>query len=164
MRKALFTLLVLLFGCSAFSQSMPPIDHVTLETKEDYRLVEPLVLQVSGYLLANPVDKNDEVRLNASVFLVRWMANTPDYTFSFEHSVTKYFEKDVNLVGIYYAAACASAIQNKQATDQKSITLNAIKKFVAYINDPGNHVVITSRLKKLSEADQNGKLESFLKL
>jgi hypothetical protein len=164
MKKALLTLFVVSLSFAAFSQSMPPVDNVTLVTAKDYHDVQPLVIQVSGYLLSNPVDKDDEVRLTASIFLVRWIQGTPDFNFTFGHNVMKYFNKDSELVGVYYAAISSFSLKYPSVKDSKTITLNAVKTFVAYIDNTSNHVVLTPRLKKLSDAAQSGNLESFLKL
>jgi hypothetical protein len=48
MKKALFTILVILISSAAFSQSLPPVDGVPLGTADDYRAAENIVLQTSG--------------------------------------------------------------------------------------------------------------------
>jgi hypothetical protein len=163
MKKALCTLLAFSLPFAAFSQSLPAIDAVPLKTAENYRAAESTVLQTSAYLLANPIDKNDETRLKAGVFLYRWVAGTPDFYLSPDENVTRCFEKDVDLITLYYACTTSFAIQYPSVKNSKAITLNAVKTFLNYVNNSNNHVIITRRLKKLSDAAQNGQLENFLK-
>jgi hypothetical protein len=43
-------------------------------------------------------------------------------------------------------------------------TLNAVKFIVAYVKDSKNNVKINNEIKKMIEADDNGKLSEYLKL
>jgi hypothetical protein len=158
MKKALFTLFILLSAFTAFSQSMPDIDSVKLTTKQDYHAAEPLALQVSTFILSTPSDAKSVPRLNGTKFLLDWMSGTPDYTLDLDKNVVKYFEKDLDLMGVYLASLTSSAIQNKLIADPKILTSIAVKKFIAYINNSSNNVNITNKLKKLIEADQKGQI------
>jgi hypothetical protein len=164
MKKILLTLLTIVVAFNAFSQSLPPIDGLKLVTKEDFRSADSLALKVANYILSTPSAKNNVPRLKATQFLLNWMEGTPDFTFSLDEKAIKYFEKDMDLMGVYTASLTAYSIQNKQVTDTKIVTLNAVKIFITYIDNNGNNVTWTSKLKKLSEANQKGELESLLKL
>jgi hypothetical protein len=165
MTKTFFTLLILFAAFSGFCQSMPPVEGVPLNTSTDFHAAENVVLQVSGNLLSTPIDQANEARLKANVFLVRWMYGTPDFDFTIgQNAMKKYIEKDVDLMAVYFACLASFAIKYPSVKDQATVTLNAVKTFVGYINNTTNHVIITSKLKKLQEADQKGELKSFLKL
>jgi hypothetical protein len=92
------------------------------------------------------------------------MGGTPDYSFDLDKNVIKYFEKDLDLMGVYMASLTSSAIQNKTVKDPKVLTMLAVKKLIAYASNSGNNVAMTGKLTKLLEADQKGELEAFLKL
>ncbi len=165
MKKAFFTCIAILVSFSAFSQSMPPVLGVPLATDADYRTAENVVLRVSEYLLAIPVDEANESRLKAGLFLTRWMDGTPDFDLTLGQSaMNKYIEKDVDLMTVYFSCLTSFAIEYKSVKDPKTITLNAVKAFITYINNSNNHVVMTTKLKKLVDADQKGDLKRFLKL
>jgi len=163
MKTAFLTLLIVSLGFSAFSQTFPPIDNVTMTTKEDYRAKDSLALQVANYVLSTPSNEKSVDRLSATSFLLKWMDGTPDYSFELGQNVLQYFQKDIDLMSVYMACMTAYALQS-HAKDSKAITLNAVKLFVAYIDKGSNNVKMTGKLKKLSEANQKGELESFLKL
>jgi len=156
MKFAFLTIFSMLAALAGFSQSMPPVDSVRLATAEDYRIAEPIALQVSNYILSTPTDEKSLSRLNGTKFLLDWMGGTPDYTFDLDKDVIKYFEKDIDLMGVYTASLTASAIENKSVKDSKTLTALAVKKFIAYISDGNNKVDLNSRLKKMIEVNQSG--------
>jgi hypothetical protein len=96
--------------------------------------------------------------------LLDWMGGTPDYTFSLERKAIKYFDKDVDLMSVYTAALVLTEMEYKKPANVNKWTLIAIKRFVAYIKESSNHVMVTKRLQKLIDAYDKGELESFLKL
>ena len=127
MKKTLFTLLAILMAFAAFSQSMPQVDSVKLATPADYHAAEPTALQVSNYLLATPSDEKSLPRLNGTKFLLDWMGGSPDYTFDLDKNVIKYFEMDIDLMGVYTASLTSVAIENKSVKDSKNLTSMAVK-------------------------------------
>jgi len=155
MKFAFLTLLTMLAALAGFSQSMPQVDSVRLATAADYRAAEPIALQVSDYILSTPSDDKSLPRLNGTKFLLDWAEGTPDYSFDLDKNVIKYFEKDLDLMGVYTASLTTSAIQNKSIKDPKAITALAVKKFIAYITNAANKVFINSKLKKLIEVNQS---------
>jgi hypothetical protein len=164
MKNTLFAIILVLISFSAFSQGLPPVKGVPLSSPDDYSAAENVVLQTSAYLLANPIDMDDESRLTAGVFIIRWMNGTPDFDFAFGQNKLGYIKNDVDLLSVYYATLSSFAIQNKSVKDPKTVTLNAVKKFIAYIKDPKNHVKMNRQLKKLADADEKGELKSYLGL
>ena len=156
MKLAFLTLSTMLAALAGFSQSMPPIDSVRLATAADYRAAEPIALQVSNYILSTPSDDKSLPRLNGTKFLLDWTEGTPDYTFDLDKDVIKYFEKDIDLMGVYTASLTVCALQNKSVKDSKALTSLAVKRFIAYISDTNNKVDLNSKLKKMIEVNQNG--------
>jgi len=157
MKFAFLTLLTTLAALAGFSQSMPPIDSVRLATPADYRAAEPVALQVCNYILSTPSDDKSLPRLNGTRFLLDWMGGTPDYTFDLDKNVIKYFEKDIDLMGVYTAALASVAIENKVLIKEpRAITSLAVKKFIAYIGNINNKVDLNSKLQKMIAADQKG--------
>jgi hypothetical protein len=70
----------------------------------------------------------------------------------------------VDLMAVYYASMCSFVLQYPSVRDKNTITLNTAKTLADYIGNPNNHVILNRQLKKLVEANQAGKLKSFLNL
>ena len=148
LKNIIFVLTALLFSVNAFSQNIPPVEGIKLETGDDYRNADQAVKEVSQYLLIVPVNKESNTRVKAGYFLLKWMEGTPEFNFTFNHSVLKYFEKDVDLLAIYYGAMASFALQYPSVKNPDTITLNAVKTLIAYVNNSHNHVIAARPLKK----------------
>lgn len=164
--KKLFLIGLVCFTVHAklFAQDLPNFSQIRLVQKEDYKLADSAVLQTCNYLLSTPIDSKSITRLTSVQFIMKWMDGTPDYTFSLSENTTKYFIKDLDLMGLYMACLSKAALQTTPGTNSNTITLNATKLLLTYVNTAGNNVNWTKPLKKLSEANDKGDLQSFLKL
>jgi len=161
--KRLLLICLLIFAGGAFAQTLPAFRQVKLEKIKDYKAAEPVVVQTADYVLATPIDQNIEAKKAAAQFLMKWMDGTADYTFTLDENSTKSFLQNAGLVEVYLASMSKFAIENKPKLS-KTITINAIKNLLAYINNPANNVIQTDDLKALSEANDRNELESFLNL
>jgi hypothetical protein len=164
-RLFLGLLLGFLFNCS-FAQSLPALEGIRLEKKEDFNsTADNAALQASDFLLSTPLDKNNVDRLKSLQYVIKWMSGTPHYTFSLDEQATKFAKKNDDLLGLYMAAMTKYVLENKaDARDQNKIKLNAVKLIVAYARDERNKVKIGSELKKVMEADDKGQLSEYLKI
>jgi len=164
MKKMLLTLLAVISACAGFSQTPPQTDSVKLVTKADYRAAEPVVLQACNYLLATPADQKNPSRLKAGQFIFKWMQGTPDFTFVMDQNILKYIEADLDLMTVYFACVTSYSLQNRSVADTRNVTLKAVEKLIAYIDNSTNQVSMNAGLKALSKANRKGNLEAFLYL
>jgi len=153
-----------LFTCAiASAQTSADFDKVTLEQKADYKTAEPQVLEATQLLLNNPIEKDNVQRLRATSFIMKWMTGTPDYTFALSEQDGKVFKKDLDITGLYFAAMVQACLQNPaDCGNDKALRLQAYKLLIAYVSQPGNNAKPSKELKKLVEAEKDGKLEGAL--
>jgi hypothetical protein len=147
--KKIFVLFILLTASTSFAQIYKDLPNEVFLNKSDYANSEDQVLEVSKFILSNPIVKDNSDRLNAMQYLLKWMEGTPDYTFSIGETVMNLTGGDLDLMGIYFAAASETAIQNKNSgkTDEQT-NEEAIKKFVTYAANKSNNVKANKELKK----------------
>ena len=163
MKRILLVCVFAFVACNVFAQSLPQFDEIKLQKTKDYKLAEPAVVQTADFIISTPIDKNTDTKTIAAQFLMKWRDGTPDFTFTLDENSTRYFLQNNELMMVYVASMAKYAIETIQHTS-KTITINAIKSLLAYINDPANNVKKTNDLIELSQANQNGQLESFLNL
>jgi hypothetical protein len=166
MKRIIFALLFGLVSNFSFSQTLPDFDGIKLETKEDFNsTADNAALQASDFLLSTPLEKNNIDRLRSLQYVIKWMSGTPEYSFTLDEQATKFAKKNDNLLGLYMAAMTKYVLENKaDSKDQNKIKLNAVRLIVAYAKDENNKVKISSELKKVIEAEKNGKLSEYLKI
>ncbi len=86
------------------------------------------------------------------------MGQTPDYMFSFDDILYKSIKSDMMLIERYLACQSKVAIYEKPKTFDNNFQFKYITMFLAYCEDPNNNVKISSKIKKLIAAKNNGKL------
>lgn len=147
--KKLVLLLFVLTASTSFAQIYKDLPNEVFLNKEDYGNSEDQVLEVSKFILSNPIQKDNSDRINAMQYLLKWMEGTPDYTFTIGESVMNLTGGDLDLMGVYFAAISETAIQNKKSgkTDEQT-NEEAIKKFVSYAANKSNNVKANKELKK----------------
>ena len=147
--KKLLLLLFVLTASTSFAQIYKDLPNEVFLNKEDYGNSEDQVLEVSKFILSNPIQKDNSDRINAMQYLLKWMEGTPDYTFTIGETVMNLTGGDLDLMGVYFAAISETAIQNKKSgkTDEQT-NEEAIKKFVSYAANKSNNVKANKELKK----------------
>ncbi len=162
MKCFLFLCIVLICKVS-FSQPYPNYGSVTLEKASDYRTANPVALQASTYLLSTPFEKINADRQNSLQFMIKWMKGTPDYAFTIDKSLSKIFNGNSDLLGLYMAAMAKYSLGTPAASkDLKVVELNAMSILLTYCENPENNIKMSRQFKKLSEAKANGQLEQAL--
>ena len=147
--KKLLILFILLTASTAFSQIYKDLPNEIFGSKADYGYNEDQVLEVSQFLLSSPIQSNNSDRINAAQYLMKWMEGTPDHTFTIGQMVMDLTGGDKDLLGVYFAAACETAIQNKKSGKTAEQTNEeTVQKFVTYAANKNNKVILNKELKK----------------
>jgi len=162
----IFTLCFVLTVNFGLSQVLPKYDEIKLETKDDFNeIANNSALQASNYLLSTPMDSKSIDRLRSLQFIIKWMTGSPDYSFTLDEQATKFAKGNDDLLGLYMAAMTKYVLENKaESKNQNTIKLNAVRIIIKYAKDINNKVKINKELKKVIEAEENGKLEEYLKI
>lgn len=159
-----YLLLCLYFfvGNFAFGQALPDLDQVKMEKKTDFKKAEPFVQMTANYLLSTPIKKDDPNRRKAVEFVIKWVAETPDFSLKVS-DYTEITKGDQELVGIYFAALTKYILENRsEATDLKKVKLNTILLMLTYCENKNNNIRMNKNFKKYAEARDKGTLEKML--
>ncbi len=157
-------LIICLFTANyCFSQQLPDYENVKMEKKADYAEADKVALTAANFILSNPCAKNDINRLKSLQFVIKWMSGSPDFKFSIDESAVKLARGNDELLALYMTAMSKFALKNRdEAGDAKKMKLAAIRTLIAYCENETNNMKMSRELRKLSEANKNGSLESVL--
>ncbi|MES2650251.1 MAG: hypothetical protein V4663_00855 [Bacteroidota bacterium] len=159
----LFCFLTLFTLSSTFSQELPNLKHVKLTKKTHFKEVEPVVLKVTDYLFATPVNHKNDSRKEAGKFLIKWMNDTPFDTFILEEKETNFFNTDTELMLMYMAGLTKYTLENKSITNQKEKILGAMQLVLPYLDKQDDKKLWSKELWQLVDSFKTNKLEIFLK-
>ncbi len=149
--------------------------HISAQQKPDYTPIEngtkqekiakanEVALQAAKYLLATPIDTNDEDIKQAASYLLMWMTVTEEYSFEIGNAAMELCGSNKSLLSRYLAAMVEYEMNNPENKDDKhKVGLYAAQKLIKYAQDPAHNAVMHSELKKAAKADKNGKLAEHL--
>lgn len=120
-------------------------------------------LQAATYLLSMPPDTNNQDIKDAASYTVMWMSATPDYSFELDNACVKMYGGDPALLQVLLAAMVEYEITNPENKDDgEKVRVNAVKRLIAYAQDPKNKITIHDDLKNAIKADNKGKLDKYL--
>ncbi len=121
-------------------------------------------LDNANYILSNPYDAQNSKRSAAIQALIKWMTDTPDFSFSIEPVVMeKIVGDDEGLLGIYMACMAKYCMENEaNSKDFDLVRLNAVKLMIAYSEKPENNIKMSKSFKKIAQADKKGELQKVL--
>ncbi len=148
------------------AQDLPNFRYIRIVDASDFNeSTDKAALQAADYILSIPPSPKNKTWLSASDYLLNWMAGTPKYTFTLDETGTALIKKDANILLIYMASMVKTQLENSAtALDKKQVKLKAIKRIIAYANNPSNNIKISGEIKKMIEANNKGQLEAYLKL
>lgn len=146
----------------AQSQNPDSAQFFKLEFADDYRQIEPQVLDYCNVLLHTPIDDVEWPKLRDS-FVYEWIEGTPDYFFVVDQHVETLMECNSKMLDVYLAAACRFAIENpEKAQDPEFIRYHAMVVSILYVEMPENKVGKCSNLKYMLEAKEKDNLMDYL--
>jgi hypothetical protein len=162
MKKIIF-IFCLIASQRCLSQQLPDYNSVKMEQKSDYIEADKVALVAADYILNTPFVKNDLNRLRSLQFLIKWMGGSPDFMFTMDEVATKISKGNDDLLALYMVAMSKFALENREAAaNAKKMKVESIKIVLAYCEKETNHLKMNKELKKLSEANKKGELESSL--
>ena len=157
------TLALFLFTGFSVAAQVPDYESVPLHSNADFKQAESTLLAAANYVLSVPLDNTGEDRLKSLQFVLKWMTGTPDYSFSLDPNLLKYFKKNDDLLGVFMAAQSKYAVENNVKNgEQHKVNVNALAAIVAYCENPANNVKQTKQIKDLIEAKANGGLDKMI--
>lgn len=145
------------------SQELPNLKHIKITKKAHFKEIEPVVIKVTDYLFATPVNHRNASRKEAGQFLIRWMNDTPFDTFVLEEKETNFFNTDTELMLMYMAALTKFTLENKSITNEKEKIVGAMQFVLPYLDKQENKKSWSKELWQLVDSYKTGKLEDFLR-
>lgn len=156
--------LLLSCACSNAQQSLPNFSVIPLKTEKDFtKEADDAALIAAHYIMSTPLSDNDISLKEATVYLIKWMAGTPEYTFELSEPVLRHVDETPSLMPVVVAAMAEFELQNKsQKNNAEKVNRYAIERLVKYAATSSNNVEPNNALKKALEADRKGKLNAYI--
>lgn len=149
MKNTILVLFILSLSLPLFAQDYTNLADIKFLKPSDYKDNETKVEECSNYILGQKYKSNELTKLKCMQFIMKWMAGTPDYSFSLGSDFSSLCNKDTELVTLYMASLVKAALNDDYSgKDSKSITKNGHEIFLKYCASPENNVKMHKALKK----------------
>lgn len=150
MKKIIFIALLALTSTMSFGQNFSELAKTEFKSKESYKPAESQVLTCANYLFSNPANQAELNRLNAVLYIIKWMSGTPDYTFDLGENAMKLTDGNSDLLGLYMAAMSKVVLDNNtQKLSSDEIYSQSEKIVVKYCSIADNKVKPSKKIKQL---------------
>jgi hypothetical protein len=134
-----------------------------IHEKKDYAKYDNDIIACVNWLENTPLDQEPEKRTEANAFLIKWLSGTPDVAVSLNSEiVTKYTDKNPQLLVLFLGGWSRYALQNNYSRDQLKGYYYGFKTMVL-VYRKGIAIKEEKALEHLVKVDDDGKLEDWIK-
>ena len=139
-----------LITCYSFSQDYSKLPEYNFNNPEDFKEMEPKVLECANYLFDHSTIENETNRNYALQFILLWMQGTPDYTFSLDKNTMELTKGNNDLLAMYMAGMTKVVLDNRdQDLNSDQIYEKTEALLIDYCSDPANKLKPSRKMKKI---------------
>lgn len=162
--KNLVFLFLLLFSTSLFSQTVDweTLENAELEEAEDYKEIEPQILNLIDWFGNHHVDH--ENRITANVIFMKWITGSASVTISLDTYLMDYTKKNGDFLLLFMAGWSKYVLENPDKKDDEiGGNLAGVNFFLDFYEKGKDFGVKRDRkVAKLLKKREAGKLEEFI--
>jgi len=159
MRHFVLTILITVSASIGLAQNFSKLENIPLNDSMDCKNAEPKVLECCNYLLTTPCEETLN-RLKAVQFIMKWMENTSDYTFTLDKIFLSVSKSNKVLISNLFASMAKTAITE---TMNENFTFKYITIFAEYCENPKYKVKQSAFIKKMIKAKNDNTLAEFIR-
>jgi hypothetical protein len=145
------------------SQDFEVPKNYVLSSNADYQKYETEIIACANWLENFPLDKDEMKRKEANAFLMQWLTGTPNVSINLNADlVSKYTEKNPQLLMIFMAGWTRYSLENNYSKDQQKGYYEGYKSMIN-VYKKGIGISKDKNMGKLVEVYDKGELENWVK-
>ena len=162
--KNLLTLTLLLTFSLLHAQDFDVPKNVKYDNKEDYKLREKEILNCINWIENSPMNKNEDKRKEAYLFLIEWITGSPDVTIGINSNVLPFLDnkKNPDLLVIFMGGWTKFAIENPSNKSEIDGNVAGLRSVIK-VYKMGNGIKKDKDIEKLIKLDEKGDLAKWVK-
>ncbi len=136
---------------------------LNMKTTEDYRELEPTIVEAYNWYINAPIGANPENRKAIGALLITWLTGTPDVTVEISEELVPYMKCEECLVA-FMGAYAKYAIEHKEGTlDGYKANVFATEEVIDFYTNNKKELKKNKKLEEFIEMSKSGKLRAYLK-
>jgi hypothetical protein len=153
---------ILVMLCAAVKAQSFEVPEFDTQSPDDYARYEKDIIACANWLEETPLDQEPVKRRAANAFLIKWLSGTKDVTVSINSEITRYSDKNPQLLVLFMTGWCRYALQNDHSKDQLRGCYEGIKSMIV-VYKKGVGVKKDRLMENLVKVFDHGDLEKWIK-
>ncbi|MFY7669760.1 hypothetical protein ACOSP6_01595 [Tenacibaculum sp. MEBiC06402] len=160
MNKIKTLIFLLLVNANLLAQQVDIPHDLKLETPEDYKKTEQLVLKSTEWLLKTPIGDNPNKRKEINTFLMKWMSGSPTVTIELVAGIVPLDCADCLMS--FLSGWTKFSLQNNYSKDKIKCAQAGAENLIEFYKKNKVELGKKSEIKKLIKQQKKGKLKKYI--
>lgn len=153
-------MLLLLISTNLLAQEIEIPKDLKLETPEDYKKTEQLVLNSTDWLLKTPISENPEKRKEINTFLMKWMIGSPTVSIELVSGIVPLECADCLMS--FMSGWTKYSLENDYSKNKVDCALAGAENAIEFYNKNNSELGKNSDMEKLIKQKEKGKLIKYI--
>ena len=160
MKKIKMLICLLFISTGLFAQKVEIPNDLKLETAEDYKKTEQLVLNSSEWLLKTPISENPDKRKKISAFLMQWMSGSPTVTIELVSGIVPLDSPDYLM--LFMSGWTKYSLENEYSKNKVECAFAGAENAIAFYLKNKSELGKSSEMEKLIKQQKKGSLKKYI--
>jgi len=161
MKKILIITLFVFVVKNVNAQEIEIPQNIKLETKEDYKQSEPLVLQGIKWLQDTPLSQDNAKRKQVNAFLMKWMSGSPTVSIKLVQGLVPL--DCAECLMSFMGGWTKYSLENDYSDNNAICALKGVESTIAFYVKNKSELGKNAEIEKLIKRKNKGKLEKYVK-
>jgi hypothetical protein len=162
MRIAIFLLITsMLISTNSYSQEFAVPAGYQLSTKEDYTKYETDISNAAKWLIAVPLNEQQEKRKEVAAFVIKWVNGSPTVNVEINPTIMDFEKKNKGMLVLYMAASAKYVLENNYSKDMRAKHRAALREMIG-VYKSGKDIQKDKQMEKLAKSDEEGKIDEWI--
>lgn len=158
--KLVFTTTLLFFTFIAFCQSPEIPDDVKLETAQDYKDKEQLVLKSIQWLANTPINQQIDERKKVNTFLIQWLTGSPSVSIELRSEFLP--DNCADCMMSFMAGWTKYSLENDYSKDKVACAIAGINSVIALYEKNKESLGRNADIEKMIKRKKKEKLQKYV--
>lgn len=143
-----------------FAQEVEIPNDLKLETPEDYKKTEQLVLNAAEWLLKTPISENTSKRKEINTFLMKWMSGSPTVSIELVSGIVPLDCGDCLM--LFMSGWTKYSLENDYSKNKVKCAVAGAENAIKFYTQNKSELGKNSDMEKLIKQKHKGKLEKYI--
>ncbi len=137
-----------------------PKDY-SLKVAADYTRYEKDIINTAKWLVATPLDEQNDKRKEASAFILNWVNGSPTVDVELNVNIFDMDKKNPGMLIVFMAGCARYVLENNYSKDMRAKHRAALRGMIA-VYKSGKGITKDKKMEKLVKADEDGNLDEWI--